>query len=277
MFEIRLTGVSGATVVPVPDEACGDVSPVLVGTPTYDPVQRLVRMVVAARNGTIVQLHPPVAILGRRGGLIATAGTPAGGSLRFAPSSAGDSVAGDSSSVARGERRWSLDALLTPPGSTPVLASDGEVVLAPTVTSQSRTLTIVVPRGATAFRVALYATGATVFTVSPEAPPSVPLEEIEDSRSPDNLLTGDSRFPGRVVRNKVWLAFRHDATIEQRQAAIDAVQGVVVGGRRIGAVPYYYLRIPANPDSAGTPLEQTIRALAVMPQVQHVMPDNLTH
>jgi hypothetical protein len=133
-----------------------------------------------------------------------------------------------------------------------------------------------VPHGVTALRVTLYGSGATVFTVPAQAPDHVPLEEIEDSRLPGNIVTNDPRIPGRVVRNKLWLLFRDGATPEQRQAAIDVVQGVVIGGRRIGPSPYYYLRIPANPDSAGAPLAAAIRTLAVRPQVQPVMPDLVT-
>jgi hypothetical protein len=272
LLEIRLTTSPSATVAPVPDEACGEIAPVLVGSARYDPAQRIVRLTVALRNGGLVQLHSPTAVIARRGSLIVTNGTAVGGALRFVTS---DSVPGDSLAPGRADSRWSFDGALVASGATAVLGSDGSVVLPDSATSKPRTLAIVVPRGVTGFRVALYATGANVFTVPAQAPAAVPLDEVEDSRSPANVVTQDPRFPGRVARNKLWLAFRHDATPDQRQAAVDAVQGVVVGGRRIGTVAYYYLRIPANPDSGGGPLEQAIRALAIMPQVQHVMPDNV--
>jgi hypothetical protein len=135
---------------------------------------------------------------------------------------------------------------------------------------------VTVPRAVTAFRVTLYGVGTNVFTVPAAAPDQVPLEEVEDSRAPENILTNDPRIPGRIVRNKLWLLFRDSASVEQREAAVDLVQGVVIGGRHIGPSPYYYLRIPANPDSGAGPLAAAIRTLAVLPQVQHVMPDVVT-
>jgi hypothetical protein len=142
--------------------------------------------------------------------------------------------------------------------------------------SGPRIVGVTVPRAVTAFRVTLYGAGTNVFTVPVPAPDQVPLEELEDSRAPDNIVTNDPRIPGRLVRNKLWLLFRDSASAEQRQAAVDLVQGVVIGGRRIGPSPYYYLRIPANPDSGGGPLAAVIRTLAALPQVQHVMPDIVT-
>ena len=135
---------------------------------------------------------------------------------------------------------------------------------------------VAVPRTVTAFHVTLYGDGTNVYTVPIPPPEAVALEELEDSRAPDNIVTNDPRIPGRLVRNKLWLLFRDNASAEQRQAAVDLVQGVVIGGRHIGPSPYYYLRIPANPDSAGGPLAVAIRTLAALPQVQHVMPDVVT-
>jgi hypothetical protein len=90
-----------------------------------------------------------------------------------------------------------------------------------------------------------------------------------------------------VTRNTFWLLFRPGATAEQRQAAIEAVDGMVVGGAVRGSgnrypppsgphmLRYYYLRFPANPDSGAAPLERAIRTLALLPQVQDVRPDVL--
>lgn len=270
-FEVRLGGPSGLVAAPVGDESCGIALPTLAGAPTYDAAHRVVRFSVAVRNAGVVQLHPPAALTARRGSLEVSAGNAIAGALRY---TRGDSAAGDSLAPA-GESRWSVDRLLGATTATPVTASDGAIVLGPATTSGPRTLGVLIPKGVTAFRVTLYGMGANVFTVPAQAPEQVPLDEVRDSRSPDNVLTNDPRFPGRVVRNKLWVMFRRDATVEQRQAAVDAVEGVVIGGHRVGPNPYYYLRIPANPDSGSRPLDDAIRALAIMPQVQHVLPDNL--
>jgi hypothetical protein len=181
----------------------------------------------------------------------------------------------DSSSPAPTTVRWSYDKLLQPPSHDPVTADDGTIVLPAGDTSAKRTITILVPRGVTAFRVNLQGSGTYVFTVPGRAPDAVSRDEMDDSRSPDNIIANDPHFPGRVVRDKVWLMFRPDATPEQRQAVIDSVGGVIVGGMIRGQDRYYYVRIPANPDSGSAPLQRALRALAPMPQVQDVMADRI--
>jgi hypothetical protein len=272
-FDVHVGGPQGVTVTPTAGAACGAVQVAISGTAVFDSARRVVHLPVALKNAEIVQLHPPAAVLARPGSLAITGGTPATGALRFA---AIDSVAGDSLRVGRPDARWVFDRSLGVSGVSPVVASDGVTVVAPGGTSAPRAVGVTVPRAVTAFRVTLYGVGTTVFTVPAAAPDQVPLEEVEDSRAPENILTNDPRIPGRIVRNKLWLLFRDSASVEQREAAVDLVQGVVIGGRRIGPNPYYYLRIPANPDSGAGPLAAAIRTLAVLPQVQHVMPDFVT-
>jgi hypothetical protein len=271
-FDVRL-GPQGVTVTPIAGAACGSVQVAIAGTPVFDTARRLVRLPVALHNSEILQLHPPAAVLARPGSLAITAGTPAGGVLRYA---AVDSIAGDSLRVGRPDARWVFDQSLGAPPAPAVIASDGATVVPPGGMSGPRMIGVTVPRAVMAFRVTLYGDGTNVFTVPVPAPDGVPLEELEDSRAPDNIVTNDPRIPGRLVRNKLWLLFRDSASAEQRQAAVDLVQGVVIGGRLIGPSPYYYLRIPANPDSGGGPLAAVIRTLAALPQVQHVMPDVVT-
>ncbi len=271
-FDVRL-GRQGVTVTPIAGAACGAVQVAIAGTPAFDTARRVVQLPVALHNTEILQLHAPAAVLARPGSLAITAGTPAGGALRYA---AVDSIAGDSLRAGRPDAHWVFDQSLGAPSAPPVVASDGATVVPPGGMSGPRMVGVAVPRAVTGFRVTLYSAGTNVFTVPVPAPDQVPLEELEDSRAPDNIVTNDPRIPGRVVRNKLWVLFRDSASAEQRQAAVDLVQGVVIGGRQIGPSPYYYLRIPANPDSGGGPLAAVIRTLAALPQVQHVMPDFVT-
>jgi hypothetical protein len=171
--------------------------------------------------------------------------------------------------------RWSFDKLLDRPGDDPTTADDGTTVLRPGDTTAARAVTVSVPKGVTGFKVSLEGTGTYVFTVPFRAPEIVPRDEQEDSRAPDNILTNVAGLPGHVVRNKLWVMFRPEASPEQRQAVVDSVDAVVVGGMMRGKDRYYYLRITANPDSGATPLERALRTLAPMPQVQDVMPDRL--
>jgi hypothetical protein len=268
-FDVRL-GAQSITVTPIAGSACGSIQVAIAGLPAFDTARRVLQLRVALHNTEILQLHPPAAVLARPGSLAITAGMPAGGALRFA---AVDSIAGDSLRAGRPDARWVFDQSLGARSAPPVVASDGAIVVPPGGMSGPRTVGVAVPRAVTGFRVTLYGTGTNVFTVPAAAPDEVPLEEQEDSRAPDNIVTNDPRLPGRLVRNKLWLLFRDSASEEQRQAAVDLVQGVVIGGRQFGPSPYYYLRIPANPDSGGGPLAAVIRILATLPQVQHVMPD----
>ncbi len=171
--------------------------------------------------------------------------------------------------------RWSFDKLLARPGHDPLTADDGTIELRSGDTTAARTVTVSVPKGVTGFKVSLEGTGSYVFTVPFRASETIPRDEQEDSRAPDNILTNVPGLPGRVVRNKLWVMFRPDASPEQRQAAVDSVDAVVVGGMLRGKDRYYYLRITANPDSGAAPLERALRTLAPMAQVQDVMPDRL--
>jgi hypothetical protein len=270
VLQVQVTPAAGIAVQPIPGSSCGVVQPTLAGGATFDPTDRIARLPIALANGGIVQVHAPAALIARTGSL-QIPGRPVGvGGLHFV---ATDAAPGDSTGSGVGVQRWSYDRLLQRPGTPSTIASDGEVVLPGGTTSATRTIAVAVPPGVTSFRLTLTAIGTNVLTVPAEAPDRVPADELEDSWSSANVLSGDPRFGGRVVRNKLWLLFRQEATIEQRQAALDAVQGLVVGGKVIGRDHYYYVRIPAFPDSGGAPLARALRALAPLPQVQHVMPD----
>jgi hypothetical protein len=255
-FDVHLNGIQGVTVIPIAGSACGAVQVAISGTAVFDSARRIVRLPMALRNAEILQLHTPAAIFARPGSLAIVGGTPATGAMRYADA---DSIAGDSLRTGRPDARWTFDRSLGAPPAPLTVASDGETVVAPGAMSGSRMIGV-----------------TNIFTVPAAAPDQVPLEEVEDSRQPENIVTNDPRFPGRVVRNKLWLLFRDSASVEQRQAAVDLVQGVVIGGREFGPNPYYYLRIPANPDSGAGPLAAIIRTLAGLPQVQHVMADAVT-
>lgn len=189
-FDVRL-GAQGVTVAPIAG-ACGPVQLAIVGTPAFDTARRIVELPVALHNTEILQLHPPAAVLARPGSLAITAGTPSGGALRYA---AVDSISGDSLRVGRADARWVFDQSLGAPPAPPVVASDGAIVVAPGGMSGPRMVGVAVPRAVTAFRVTLYGSGTNVFTVPVAAPDQVPLEELEDSRAPDNIVTNDPRIP----------------------------------------------------------------------------------
>ncbi len=254
-IEIRI-GVAGhATATPIPASGCGPITPEIAGAVSIDAAAGALRIPVALHNAGEDWLHAPASVTAR----------------------SGDSVS----------RRCAYDTILRPASGPATTASDGSVVLAHGETSASCVITIPLVRGTDHLEVALSASGTYAFTIPGRPPDGVSRDELQDSRSPENVVAEDPHFPGRVVRNKLWLLFRREATAEDREAAIESVNGIVVGGTIRGSgnryppphgphvQRYYYVRIPAYPDSGAAPLERAIETLALQPAVQDVQPDLL--
>lgn len=254
-IDIRITGAGRATVTRVPASECGPITPEIVGEVSVDVGVGALRIPVAVHNGGEDWLHAPALVTARTDG----------------------EVSG----------RCSYDSLLHAAGGPSTTASDGSVVLARGETSAPCVISVPLERGVDHIAVTLSAAGTYTFTVPGRPPDDVSRDELMDSRSPENVVTGDPHFPGRVVRNTVWLLFRRQASAEDREAAIEAVNGIVVGGSIRGSgnrypppsgphmQRYYYVRIPAYPDSGAGPLERALQTLATQPAVQDVQPDVL--
>jgi hypothetical protein len=273
-FDVRVGEGGSVSIARTGDPPCGPIQPTIVGSPTFDPSDRLVRVPFALENSGLVRLHAPALLIADVGSLIPVGRRLSAATLHFVDP---ESTAPDSITRRGPESFWRFDNLLRTPGAPPVTGEDGAIVLSAGKTSMPRTVAIQVAPGIAAFRLTLTAIGTYVFTVPAQPPTRVRNDELEDSRAPGNSVTGDPHFPGRVVRNKLWLMFRQGATADEREAAIEQVDGVVVGGTTRGKGDrYYYVRIAANPDSGGVPLERAIRALAALPQVQDVFPDQLS-
>jgi|SRR5579863_319458 len=297
-FELRIDGEARVAVTRTPEAECGPISPVIVGIPSLDVGRGTVHIPVALHNGGQNQLHAPAWLTAPVGSIIVTAAVSPPSSFTLGterPSAApktdphylGGDPHRDSVGAEPGVARWSYDTLQSPATGPLVTAADGSVVLPPDGTSEARSIDLAVPPGVTGLRITLKGFGTYVLTVAARPPDAVPVDELRDARSPNNAITDDPRFPGRTVRNKLWLLFRPGATAEQREAAIEAVNGIVVGGaeRSTGngyppphgfhRLRYYYVAFPAYPDSGAGPLERAIHTLALLPQVQDVRADIL--
>jgi len=307
-FDVQITGSADVIVTLAPGASCGPITPVVAGAPSLDPSRRIVHVPIALHNGGEVELHAPASVVADIEGIKTTAAAPslrpdtvptAVSPIAFSPRSplpgmpdpvlhsVGADVQRDSGRRKPAQARWSYDTLLHVPTGAQLTASDGSIVLPPGATSMARSIDLVIPPGMTEVRFTLRGFGTYVLTVAARPPDTVPLDQLRDSRFPDNVITGDPRFPGRVVRNKLWLLFRPTATAEQRQAAIEAINGIIVGGTVFGTgnrypppsgphtLRYYYVAFPAYPDSGAAPLARAIRTLAPLPQVQDVRPDVL--
>jgi hypothetical protein len=274
-FDVEVDQSSQVTVTSVPTPGCGPITPVIAGGPTFESADRIIHIPIALYNGGVDQLHAPASVVAR-----AIEGGPQ-------PQYLGVSVRRDSTNAGETLARWSYDTLLRNCNAPPVTAADGSTVLPATATSEARSIDLHLAPGVTGTRVALTGSGTYLLTVAARPPDSVSAEEMHDSRSADNVIGGDPRFPGRVVRNKLWLLFRRGATAEQREAAVEAINGQVVGGAIVGVgnhypppsgphlLRYYYVAFPAYPDSGAAPLERAIRTLAPLAQVQDVHADVL--
>lgn len=63
------------------------------------------------------------------------------------------------------------------------------------------------------------------FTVPAVAPDSTPQEVIDEIYADSNLIDGDPFITGQVPSDIVWVTFQFDAIREERQAAVDKVNG----------------------------------------------------
>lgn len=149
----------------------------------------------------------------------------------------------------------------------------GKRYIAPGGTSPVQLLSVKVPAGVRQFRVTIRATALRIYTIGSSAP----------RHEPDSIRASDGATvypPGafgklRVTRDRVWLVFRHDASLDQRQAALDAVDGTVLGGRTLGAPDAYYVQIPATSGDSPVGLSIAITKLLQMPGVRFVEPHYL--
>jgi hypothetical protein len=294
-FELAIDGEARVAVTPVRAADCGPISPVVVGIASLDVGRRIVRIPVALHNGGQNQLHGPAWLVAPVGSIVTTAGDSRPSSSATvssarpidAPAASPHYVGGDPHQDSAGAEpvlaRWSYDTVQLATTGPP--AADGSPVLRPDATSAARPIDLEVPSGITRVRITLRGFGTYVLTVPARPADTVPVRELLDSRSPANVITGDPHFPGRAVRNRLWLLFRPGVTAEQREAAVEAIDGIVLGGVVRGTgngyppphgfhrLRYYYVAFPAYPDSGAGPLERAIHALALLPQVEDVRAD----
>jgi hypothetical protein len=97
----------------------------------------------------------------------------------------------------------------------------------------------------------------------------IPADSVAKLYAFTNAVWTNPRVSGPYPRNIIHLFFHPTATRNQRQSAIEAVEGRVIGG---GGVFYYVL----VPTTTGDALWASIDRLAALPQVSLALPDLLT-
>ena len=105
-----------------------------------------------------------------------------------------------------------------------------------------------------------------------ESPPdSVPLAIWSEIHAPENVEQSAPEWSTPFPRNIVLIMFREQASRGEKQQAIDAVAGVVVGGAPLGKGGYYYVRI--KDDGTSRPLFRAIEKLKSFRQVESATPE----
>jgi hypothetical protein len=107
----------------------------------------------------------------------------------------------------------------------------------------------------------------------PGLPPTtgMPNDVAAEVYAAGNIVREDSVMTGPYPRDMIWVWFRDNASQVQRQAAIDAISGIVVGGYRFRPGGVYYVRI--KHDGTTVPLHSAIAKLKTFPQVSAATPD----
>ncbi|HET7630866.1 MAG TPA: S8 family serine peptidase [Gemmatimonadaceae bacterium] len=174
-----------------------------------------------------------------------------------------DSSIADSAQAFPGALVWRLDSFL--------VAGAGAPQLAPGATSGSRDITISVHSGVHRFAFTLWATAAAVGGAVPATAPDSEPQRLYD---PANR-TSDPRWPGApFMRGIILMRFQTGAGQAERQAAVDSVQGEVVGGLPFGPGEGMYL-VQLPPDPTNDRMFAAMRTLNAMPQVSWAVPNQI--
>ena len=109
-------------------------------------------------------------------------------------------------------------------------------------------------------------------TPVPALPPdSVPAAVWREIHAPQNMIRSAPEWGVPFPRDLVVVAFKEEATQAERQEAIDAISGWVVGGEHVDRGGYYYVRIKS--DQTSEALFRAIAKLKTFRQVDIVSPE----
>jgi hypothetical protein len=105
----------------------------------------------------------------------------------------------------------------------------------------------------------------------PDSPPdSISMSAWQAMYAPQNMVRSSSEWAFPFPRNTVQLLFREETSRVEKQRAVDAIRGVVVGGAPIGRGGFYFVRI--SDDGTSRPLFRAIQTLRSFPQVESASP-----
>lgn len=265
-LEVQVRGDRTIEIHDRTSEDCGEVRPVVVGTPTFARAVGRVRIPIALENRGAKPLRAPAELIVSGDSLIVEA--PSGLAYnRHTPEYLNildaDSVSTD---AGRSSFHWSYNGHLSADG-------EGKTIL-PQAKSAVRWVELSVHPGVHRFRVALRAQATRIGAPVPDAAPdSLPAGLYGN---PANVLTGSPYFSlsDFVLRNTVSVRFEAGTSQAVRQTLVDGVNGEVIGGQRFPRVEGYYLiRVPD--DGTGLGIRAAMDKLNEDPNVAAAEPEYL--
>jgi hypothetical protein len=257
-FDVRIAkGRAGGTVGSVAGAACGGelgLSLDSTASPALDVTDGKVSLRLRLQSRAARGIRPPAQVYAWADSItVLSVLTPSNGRAACGPPSVPCVTFVNSDSTTSGHTSvWRVEAASPsqPPTSSISLGR-----------SFSRELEMAVSPSVAAFRIVVHAVAQETPLVPAQPPATTPIGMYKDS----------SFLHGGALREVLAVIFRENTTQAQRQEAVDAVGGIVIGGTRLHTGDgYYYLRIP----SAVT--EDALRAVAAqlmkLPQVEGAAP-----
>jgi hypothetical protein len=259
-IRVSIGARADVTVDSMAGAACGPIQPVLVGAPVFDRARGTVKLPVALLNTGQRKVRAPARLYGWEDSLVVE--QPAGlarnshsaGYLAFAGA---DSAIGTGAADYAGAMIWRFDQALAPAEAAQSLAAGD--------TSQVRWVEIRVHSGVERFCLVLHATARRASNPVPVEPPDSTPSWVY---SPENMTSTSPYMTGEFPKNVLWVGFSPSATQAEKQRAIDAVDGEVVGGMRRSG--FYIVRI--TDDGTTRQLFDAVRTLNSIPQVRFAGP-----
>jgi hypothetical protein len=257
-WKVTLTGGTGITTAVVTTPTCGPIPPFLTAAATYDPVTKIISLPIALKNTWTREVVAPARVYAWNDSISIT--TPTG--LTNGPSGTYVRLVQMDSTIAVGAanlanaRLWKYDTLLA--------AHATPQILNPGVTGRTRNVAMQIVSGApTVFTVLLRVQAQNDDVVSALPPNNVPVGLYDDT----NIVVNNAYLGRNAIKNTILVLFKATATQAQRQAAVDSVKGVVVGGHPLfpNADGTYLVRV-AN-DASGSVMAAAITKLQSLSQV----------
>jgi hypothetical protein len=237
-LDVRLSGRDDATARADTSEACGPIRPVVVGEPIYDRAHGSLRLPIALRNDGNQKVKAPARLYAWEDSALVTdppglaQNRHEGGYVQLVGA---DSLIAADAAEHTGAQVWKYDSTLA--------TADSPQTLALGQTSRVRWVELYVKDGVHGFRLVLHAAARRASPPVPLVPPETEPGWFADSTRYTGNTTCLAGIP--ALPDVIELLFQFETPQPERQAAVDLVDGEVIGGHRTFIEDgYYYIRVP---------------------------------